>query len=451
MQTETKTGKRPITISDHFTYGKLLRYSFPSIVMMVFTSLYTIVDGIFVSNLAGQDAFTSLNLIWPIIGILGAFGFMIGTGGTALVSKTLGEGSEHKAREYFSMLIVFEVLVGVVVSIVTILFIEPIARISGATDELMRDCLLHAVPLLGAQCFFFMSNSFQSFLVAAGKPKFGLMVSLACGLLNMLLDYVFIAVFKMGILGASLATALNWVLGALIPLLWFFRHKESPIHFVRFKWRFRALGQSCFNGMSEMVTSLSMSFVLLLYNLVLMQIAGGEGVVIYGVVQYLGFLFASAFLGYTMAVAPSIGFQYGAGNHAELKNLLQKSLILTGCFSVVIIVGADFGARLLAGIFVSYSDTLMDMTEHAIRIYSISFLMAGFNIFASGFFTALNNGLVSAILSLMRTFVFQVAAIFSLPYLFGIDGVWSAAAAAEGLALVLSIFFLLKERKRYGY
>lgn len=442
---------KTIAISDHFSYGRLLRYSFPSIIMMVFTSLYTIVDGIFVSNLAGQDAFTALNLIWPVIGILGAFGFMIGTGGTALVSKTLGEGDSERACQYFSMLIVFETILGVIVSLVTIVFLEPIARFSGATDALMEDCIRYAVPLLAAQCFYFMTNSYQSFLIAAGKPKLGLGISLACGFLNMFLDYVLVALIPLGILGASLATALNWVLGAVIPTVWFCRHQEAPIHFVRFRWRIRALWQSCFNGLSEMVTSLSMSFVLLLYNLILMEISGSEGVVIYGVVQYLGFLFASAFLGYTMAVAPCIGYQYGAGNSGELKNLLTKSLVLIGISSVVTILAADAGAVLLAGIFVSYSPRLMEMTEYAIRIYSLSFLMAGFNIFASGFFTALNNGSVSAFLSLMRTFVFQAAAVFLLPRWFGLNGVWSASIAAEGASLALSLFFLVHMRRRYGY
>lgn len=442
---------KPIAISDHFTYSKLVRYCLPSVTMMVFTSLYTIVDGFFVSNLAGQEAFTSLNLIWPVIGILSSFGFMIGTGGTALVSKTLGEKNQQKACEYFSMLIIFEILLGIFVSALSILFIEPLARLCGATEALLKDCYLYAIPLLACQCFCFMSNSYQSFLVAAGKSKFGLVISLACGMLNMFLDYVLIATLHLGILGASLATSFNWVLGGLIPTWWFWKHKEADIHFVKFNWKIKALWQSCFNGMSEMVTNLSLSFILLLYNLVLMRIAGEEGVVVYGVIQYLGFLFAAAFLGYTLAIAPCISYQYGAQDHQELKNLLHKSLILIGIFSVIIVLIADTTAYGFASVFVSYSKVLIQKTEHAIRLYSLGFLVAGFNIFASGFFTALNNGPISAVLSLMRTFIFQAIAVLILPYFFGLEGVWLANFVSELLSILLSLFFLIKFKKRYGY
>ena len=440
-----------ISISDHFTYGKLLRFAFPTIIMMIFTSMYTIVDGIFVSNLVGSQAFTALNLIWPAVGILGSFGFMIGTGGVALVSKTLGEGQKQTASEYFSMLVTFEVILGLVVSFLTLLFIRQLCLICGATPDLMEDCIAYGLPLMACQCFFFLSASFQSFLVAAGKAKLGLLVTVAAGLSNMILDYVFIAWFKMGIAGAAYATALNWIVGALIPLFMFWKKKDEDIHLCKFHWRFKAIGQSCFNGMSEMVTNLSMSLVLLLYNQVLMRIIGPDGVIAYGVIQYLAFLFAATFLGYTMAVSPCIGYQYGANNTTELKNLLKKSLVIIGVVSVAIVCLADLGAPKLSGIFVSYSDTLMEMTEKAIRIYSFCFLMSAFNTFASGFFTSLNNGLVSAIISLMRTFVFQVISILWLPTILGLNGVWNASNLAEALSLIVSLFFLIKMRKRYGY
>ena len=440
-----------ISISEHFTYGKLLRFAFPTIIMMIFTSLYTIVDGIFVSNLVGAEAFTALNLIWPAVGILGSFGFMIGTGGVALVSKTLGEGQKKTASQYFSMLIAFEVILGITVSVLTLLFIKQLCVICGATPDLMADCIAYGWPLMACQCFFFLSTSFQSFLVAAGKAKFGLAVTVAAGLSNMILDYVFIAWFKMGIAGASYATALNWIVGALIPLVWFWKNKESDIHLCRFRWKFKAIGQSCFNGMSEMVTQLSMSLVLLLYNQVLMRIIGPDGVIAYGVIQYLAFLFSAAFLGYSMAVSPCIGYQFGAENHAELKNLLKKSLIIIGVGSIVVVLLADLGAPLLSGIFVSYSDSLMEMTENAIRIFAFSFLLSGYNIFASGFFTSLNNGPVSAVISLMRTFVFQVVSILWLPTVLGLNGVWNASNLAEALSFIVSVLFLVKMRKRYGY
>lgn len=440
-----------LSISDHFTYPKLLRFTFPSVVMMVFMSLYTIVDGFFVSNLAGKDAFTSLNLIWPAVGLLGAFGFMFGTGGTALVSKTLGEQKKELACEYFTMIIVFEIILAIVVSAITIACIIPICHLVGATEDLIPGCIAYGVPLLAIQVFMYLSHSYQSFLVVVGKAKFGLVITLITGFSNMILDYVLIGVFNMSVLGAALATGVNWIIGALIPTWWFWKHQEADLHFTKFKWRFKALAQASFNGLSEMVSNISMNLIVLLYNVVLMKMAGPDGVVVYGVIQYLSFLFAAVFLGYSMAIAPCIGYQYGAQNRKELKNLLIKSLVIITVVAVGTVLLASLGANQLSAIFVSYSDELMEMCETAIRIYCIGFLMAGFNIFASGFFTALNNGPVSAILSLLRTFVFQVGAILIMPQLFGLNGVWSATVVAEALSLVVSLAFILGLRKRYGY
>lgn len=440
-----------LKISDHFTYSKLLRFTFPSVVMMVFMSLYTIVDGFFVSNLAGKDAFTSLNLIWPAVGLLGAFGFMFGTGGTALVSKTLGEQKKELACEYFTMIMVFEVILALVVSAITIAMIVPICHLVGATEDLIPGCIAYGVPLLAMQMFMYLSNSYQSFLIVVGKAKLGLCITIITGLSNMILDYVFVGVFQMGVFGAALATGMNWIIGATIPTWWFWKHQEADIHFTKFKWRFKALGKASFNGLSEMVSTVSMNLIVLLYNLSLMKMAGPDGVVVYGVIQYLSFLFASVFLGYSMAIAPCVGYQYGAKKPKELKNLLVKSISLIAIFSIVTVSLAYMGSWQLSAIFVSYSDHLMEMCEMAIRIYCLGFLMAGMNIFASGFFTALNNGPVSALISLMRTFVFQVGSILIMPQLFGINGIWSATVVAEALALVVSLAFLFGMRKRYSY
>lgn len=438
-------------LSEHFSYGRLIRYSIPSIVMMVFTSMYTIVDGLFVSNLAGDAAFASLNLIWPVIGMLSAFGFMVGTGGAALVSKTLGEKKKFLACEYFTMLIAFEILTGIVVSVITAFNIRSIARMLGATDDLIQDCVNYGFILLLAQPFVFVSTSFQSFLVTAEKPKAGLWITVLCGISNMVFDYVFIAWCQMGIFGAALATALGWVIGSILPLFFFVRSGRSALHFVHFKWHFKALGQACLNGSSEMVTNLSASFVLMLYNFELMHYIGSNGVNAYGVIQYITFLFSAVFFGYNMAAAPLIGFQYGAQNHRELKSLTSKSLVTTICFCLLMTAIAEASAGWLSHIFVSYSATLMELTVHAIHLYAIGFLMAGFNIFASGFFTALNNGVVSAILSFMRTFVFQAGCILLLPLVWGIDGIWLAVPVSEGLSALLGVFYLVYEKKRYGY
>lgn len=440
-----------IQISDHFTYGRLLRFSMPSIIMMIFTSLYTVVDGLFVSNLAGQQAFASLNLVWPAIGLLQAFGFMIGAGGCALVSKTLGEGQQRRACEYFSMLVVFEILLGLVVSTITIVLIEPICRMLGATEYLMEDCIIYGVPLLAVQCFFYLHTSLQSFFITAGKPKLGLAITLVTGFSNMFLDWLLIAGFGMGILGAALATAINWVASALVSAWWFWKHQESPVHLCHFSWHCKALVQACVNGSSEMVTNCSASFVLMLYNLSLMALAGPDGVISYGIIQYILFLFSSTFFGFTMAVAPCIGYQYGAANHVELKNLLVKSLIITTLASLVLTGIAELSAPALAHVFVSYSQSLMDLTVHAIRIFSIGFLMSGLCIFISGFFTALNNGLVSALLSFARTFLFQTGCILILPRLAGVEGIWAASPTAETLSLVVSLLFLIALRRKYQY
>ncbi|UNT95178.1 MATE family efflux transporter [Allobaculum mucilyticum] len=443
--------QRQIQISDHFTTGKIIRFALPSIIMMIFTSLYTIVDGLAVSNLVGDAAFSSLNLIWPAIGMMGAFGFMIGSGGNALVSKTLGEKKEHLACEYFTMLIVFEVIVGIIVSALMLIYILPISRLLGATDDLIADCILYGAPLIALQCFFFMSMTFQSFLVTAGKPKLGLYISLAAGFSNMFLDFFFIGPCGFGIFGAALATGINWILSSVVPLIWFARHKDALIHFVRFHWRFGALGRACFNGMSEMVTNLSASFVLMLYNAQLMRLIGPSGVNAFGVIQYIQFLATAIFFGYTMAAAPCIGYQYGAGDHKELSNLLRISIRLTLLASILVTVGCEFSARQLSMVFVSYSASLMDLTSHALRIYAISFLFSGFNILASGFFTALNNGLVSAVLSFGRTFIFQAGAIIFLPMFFGVEGVWCSSVLSELLSAILAFGFLFALRKKYGY
>lgn len=440
-----------IALSDHFGYGRLLRFSLPSIIMIVFTSLYTIVDGIFVSNLVGSTAFAALNLIYPAVGILGAFGFMIGSGGAALVSKTLGEKEHHKANEYFTMLIVFEIILGLVVGTVGALTLRPVALFLGATEELMPDCLKYGTILMFAQVFFFLTNSFQSFLVVAERPKMGLAITLCAGFSNMILDYIFIAVFQMGIFGAALATAMNWVLGALVPLFFFLRRNGTPLKLIPFRWHFAKLGTACLNGSSEMVTNLSLNLVAMLYNFELMRIAGPDGVIAYGVIQYMTFVFLAIFLGYTMAVSPVVSYHYGAGNRHELKSLLKKSLTIIAVFALSMLAIAESTSGFMATVFVSGSKTLMEMTMRGIEIYSISFLITGFNIFVSGFFTALNNGPVSAIVSFFRTFFSQVVFILILPIWFGLNGIWSAVIVSEGVSLLVSFGFLKGLQKKYGY
>ncbi len=440
-----------IQLSDHFTYNKLIRFTLPTIVMMIFSSIYGVVDGIFVSNIVGKDAFAAVNLIYPAIMILGSIGFMIGTGGSAIVSKTLGEGDNEKANRYFSMLIYLELILGVIFTIIGIIFIKPITYLLGATEELAPYCITYGRILIMGLTFFFLQMTFSSFVVVANKPKMGLYVTVAAGVSNMILDFLLIYVFKMGIFGAGLASVASQIVGAGIPLVYFARKNNSLLHLTKTHFELKPIIKTCTNGSSEMVTQLSMSLVNMLYNLQLMKYAGSNGVSAYGIIMYVGFIFVGVFVGYSVGSAPLIGFNYGAKNNDELKNILKKSLILLGTSSAVLTILAEIFAKPLASIFVSYDLELFEMTTIAIRLFAISYLLNWFNIFASSFFTALNNGLISAIISFVRTFIFEVSMIFLLPIFFGLNGIWLSVVVAEFLSLLLSLFFMIKNGKKYGY
>jgi len=440
-----------IQLSEHFTYKKLIRFTFPTIVMMIFTSIYGVVDGLFVSNVAGSDAFASVNLIMPALMILGSVGFMIGTGGSALVSLTLGMGDKKRANEIFSMLIYFLIAAGIVISVVGTVIMEPVAKMLGADDTILENCVIYGRTLMIAMTPFLLQNAFQSFLVVAERPKMGLIVSVVSGVINMVLDFLFIYVFKMGVFGAALATGISQFAGSIVPLVYFFRKNSSPLRLVKTKFNFECLIRSCANGSSEMLTNLSMSLVNMLYNFQLLKLVGANGVVAYGIIMYVGFIFAGTFIGYSIGAAPIVGYHYGAGNDVELKSLFKKSLILIGCSAVILTTMAELLSGALAGVFVGYDAELLEMTTVAIRLYVICYLVAGFNIFASSFFTALNNGLISAVISFLRTLVFQVIMIYILPAFWGINGIWLAVVFAEILSLVVSVSCFIANRKKYNY
>jgi putative MATE family efflux protein len=440
-----------IALSDHFGYKKLIRFTLPSIVMMIFTSLYTVVDGFFVSNVAGESAFAALNLIWPVVNVLGAFGFMVGTGGSAYVAKTLGEGKDKEANEAFSFLIYFILGLGIVLGLIAAINIRQIALWLGASPELLEDCVTYGRILSLLVFGYFCQNCLSSFLVTAQRPDLGLYISLASGFSNMILDYLLIYVFQWGITGAALATGLSWVMGTTCQLGFFFFSKKSTLHLGKTHFQGRVLLQSCSNGLSEMVSNLSVSFINILYNFELMKLIGADGVVAYGIIQYVAFVFSGFFFGYALGVSPVIGYQYGAGNHHELKSLLKKSLTLISVSSIILAILAQLSAHSLSLIFVSYSYELETLTVHAIRIYSLSYLLCGFNLFTSSFFTALNNGIISAALSFLRTFVFQAISIVALGEIFGVDGIWNAVNIAELLSAATCITALLREKKVYHY
>ena len=440
-----------IQLSDHFTIRKLLRFVLPSIVMMVFTSIYGVVDGLFVSNFVGKTPFAAINLVMPFLMILGGFGFMIGTGGSALVAKTMGAGDDETANRYFSMLIKLTLGSGLVLSILGVALMEPISRLLGATDAMLADCVRYGRVVLAFNAAFMLQNVFQAFLIAAEKPKLGLYATVAAGVTNMALDALFIAGFGWGVEGAALATGLSQCVGGVFPLIYFARPNTSRLRLVRARIEWRAMGQACFNGASELMSNISGSLVSMLYNFQLLRFAGENGVAAYGVLMYVQFIFIAIYIGYAVGSAPIVSFHFGAENHAELKSMLKKSAALTAAAGAILTVAAYLLAEPLAKVFVGYDAELLQMTVHAFRLFSLTFLISGFNIFISSFFTALNNGVISAAVSFLRTLVFQMLAVLILPNLFGVDGVWWSIAAAEIPAFAVSLAFLFGKREKYHY
>lgn len=440
-----------IQLSDHFTYSHLLRFVFPSIIMMIFTSIYGVVDGLFVSNFVGKTPFAAVNLIMPFLMILGALGFMFGTGGSAIVAQTLGEGKPEKANEYFSMMVYMVIICGIILTVIGLLITRPISAALGAEGEMLENCVIYGRVVLLALTPFMLQNVFQSFLVTAGKPTLGLGVTVAAGLTNMFLDFLFIAVFKWGIIGAAGATALSQVIGGIVPLIYFIRKNSSNLCLVKTKLNGSILAKACINGSSELMTNISMSLVNMLYNFQLMHYIGENGIAAYGVIMYVNFIFAAVFIGYSIGSAPIIGYHYGAGNYDELKGLFLKSMILISIWNIIFTAAAIALSGLLSGIFVGYDLALMELTKHGFCLYSLSFLIMGFNIFGSAFFTALGNGIVSALISFLRTLLFQIVSVLVLPLIWGIDGIWLSVVAAELLAVVVTIVFFVKNGKRYHY
>lgn len=440
-----------IRLSDHFSYSKLIRFTLPTIAMMIFTSIYGIVDGVFVSNCVGSDAFAAVNLIMPVIMILGSTGFMVGTGGSAIVSKTLGEKKLEKASEYFSMLIYLCIVSGVILSAIGIIFIKPLAELLGATGDIANNCIIYGRTVFFMMTGLFLQNAFQSFLVVAEKPKLGLAVTLLAGFTNMFLDFLFVYVLRLGVFGAAVATGISQFVGAIIPVIYFASGMNNILHLKKCRFNKDIIIKTFINGSSEMVTNMSMSLVNMLYNMQLMKYIGTNGVVAYGIIMYTGFIFSGTYIGYSLGSAPVISYHYGAGNKKELKSLFKHSIILLVISSVIMTLLAEVLAKYLAGIFVSYDKQLLELTTTAIRIYSVSYLISELNIFASSFFTALNNGFVSAAISFLRMFLFQIIMILLLPVIIGINGIWIAVTAAEALALVVSVIFVIINRKKYGY
>ncbi len=443
--------KTEIALSDHFDYKRLLRFVLPSIVMMVFTSVYGVVDGLFVSNFVGKTAFAAVNLVMPFVMIFGGVGFMLGTGGSALVGKTLGEKEPEKANRYFTMMVWMAFILGAAISVAGIVFMRPVAICLGADEGMLRECVVYGRITLFFNVTFMLQNVFQSFLIVAEKPKLGLAATVAAGITNMFLDALFIAVFRWGVAGAAIATGLSQCVGGIIPLVYFMRPNNSLLRLTKTRLERKPVLRAVLNGSSEMVSNVTASVVGMLYNLQLLKYAGQDGVAAYGVLMYTQFIFAAVFIGYSIGSAPVISYHYGAGNHAELKNLFRKSVVLMVYIGVGMVALTQILALPLGQFFVGYDAGLLNLTVHAFRISSTAFLMVGMNIFTSSFFTALNNGGVSAAASFLRTFVFKLSAVLVLPAIFKLDGIWWAEVTAEVLAVIVSTAFLFAKRGEYHY
>lgn len=440
-----------IQLSDHFSYKRLIRFVLPSVIMMIFTSVYSVVDGFFVSNYAGKTPFAALNLIYPLLMMLATIGFMIGTGGSAVISQALGEGKKEKANEYFSMLIYSSIIGGIIITILGFIFLKPIAILLGAEGEMLKYCLLYGRILLGSLTMFILQNVFQSFFVTAEKPTLGLAVMIGAGLTNIFLDYLLVGVLKYGLAGAAAATAASQIIGGLIPVIYFAKKNSSLLRLGKCKFYGKVLIKTCTNGSSELMTTLSSSLVNMLYNFQLMKAAGENGIAAYGVIMYVNFIFIAIFLGYSIGSAPIIGYNYGAKRCNELKGVLRKSFVITAICGILLTASALLLSAPLSKIFVGYDKELLELTCNGFRLFSFSFAITGFNIFASSFFTALGNGFVSAAISFSRTLLFQVASVMLLPLFLGLNGIWLSVVAAEALAIIVTAAFFAANKKKYRY
>ncbi len=443
--------KKRIQLSDHFTYNRLLRFSLPSIMMIICTSIYSIVDGFFVSNYVGKTPFAALNLIMPVLMAAGAIGFMLGTGGSAIVSRLLGADEKEKAHESFSLIILFSFILGVIISAIGFIFTEPISVLLGADDELLKYCVLYGRICFAFTPFFILQYMFQSFFVAAEKPQLSLWINIIAGVVNAILDLLLVAVFPMGLAGAAIATGIGQVIGGLVPVIYFLRENDSLLKFVKPRMDIKTIVKACTNGSSEMVNVLAASVVGMLYNHQLLKIAGQNGVAAYGIIMYINMIFQAVFMGYAVGTAPIVSYHYGAQNTDELKSLRKKSINIIIASGGIMLILSELLARPLVMIFANYDKELLNMTVHGFMLYSISFLIMGFNVWGSAFFTALGDGFTSATISFLRTFLFQIVIILVLPLILKTDGIWLAIVVAEALGVIVTTAFLISKRHKYNY
>ncbi len=438
-------------LSQNFSYTKLLLFTLPTICMMIFTSIYTIVDGFFISNYVGKTAFAAVNLIWPALMILASLGFMVGSGGSAIVARLLGEKKQKEANQVFTMMFIFTLILGIITSILGCLATPMVAKLLKASEGMFDTCVLYGRIINAFNFTFMLQYFFQCFFVSASKPKLGFIITVSAGIVNMILDALFIAIFNWGVAGAALATGIGQILGGFLPVIYFSRKNDSTLQFAKTKLDFNLILDACFNGSSELMSSISSSFVGILYNFQLMKYSGENGIAAYGVLMYTQMIFQAIYLGYTVGTNPIVSYNYGADNHKGLNNILTKSLKIIGISGICMFSLCFLLSEKIAHIFVGYDQTLMEITTNAFKLYAFSFIFSGYNIYASGFFTSLGNGKVSAIISFLRSMLFQLIAIYTLPVILGLNGIWWAVTAAEVCAIIISVLFITKLNKHYHY
>ena len=443
--------KTRIHLSESFTCSKLLRFALPSVVMNVFTSLYIVVDGFFVARFVGKTEFAAVSMIMSALNILGTIGYMFGVGGSALIAKTLGEKKQEGANSLFSLLVLVSSGLGFLMLVPGLICMRPFAAMLGAEGKLLDCCVLYGRIFILALPFWILTYAFQLFFVTAEKPGLGLTVTVCAGLCNAVLDAVFIIVFHLGLAGAAAASALSQFVGGVIPLVYFGRKNKSLLRLVKPAWDGRALAKCCLNGTSEFMSEVSMSVVGILYNVQLLKYAGEDGVAIYGVLMYVSLIFTAIFVGYTNGTGPVISYHFGARNYGELRNLRKRSLRIVLVTSVLMAALSVASARPLSDLFFRGEAKLVTDTGHAFRIFSAGYLFTGAAIFSSSFFTALNNGQISALISFLRTMVFELGAVLLLPGLLGVDGIWSAVVFAEFMAAAVGSIFMIVMQKKYHY
>ncbi len=440
-----------IKLSDHFSYPRLFRFTLPSICMMLFTSVYLVIDGYFVSNFIGKTALAAVNMIYPVIMIIGSIGFMLGTGGSALVAKTMGEGDDEKAKRLFTLIYLTSIVIGTILTLPSFIFLDKIAYFLGARGELLENSITYGRILLSTVVLFVVQMESQIFFITAEKPKLGLIMTvLSCGT-NIVLDGVFCAILHLGVPGAAAATAVSQAIGGTIPLLYFTFKRKGRLYFTKTYFDKKALLKSASNGLSELLSNTSAAIIGMLFNAQLLRYVGENGVAAYSVLMYVSMVFVAIFIGFSGGISPVVSYNYGAENEKELKSITKKLITLIVLSSVLMLIFSFLMASPLSRLFVGYDKELYDMTVRGFYIYSLSFIFAGISIFSSSFFTALNNGFVSAVISFLRTFVLQFIFVIILPPILGIDGIWLSIVLAEMIAFFISLFYLITKKKVYHY